>query len=551
MTTTQKDQTEMKTETVCYGDCLEHLKRWVRWNKSLTDHLPSKADLIYLDPPWNTGYNHNVLFGSVESSPDTGETQSAQEAAFTDMWKWDARGDALKRVNRIINPNKEKDYEYYPDPERSKHPAYNSILGLKHMIPKTGMLAYCAYMAERLALLREILKPTGSIYLHCDPHASHYLKLIMDDIFGPKCYRNEIVWCYSGGGISKRYFPLKHDIILCYGKTNQKDTKTQKDPETKTKFNADAVRIPYKSLGGGNGGGAIWGKGHDNERLDELREMGKVVEDCWIDIMPLTRNSKERKYPTQKPLKLLKRIIKASTSPGDVVLDPFCGCGTAVVKARQLGRKFVGIDISLHAVTAVTYDRLTDEAKMPEKEIRITGIPADKDSAKWLAKDDPFAFERFAVQACHPGLFPNVKQRGDQGIDGRGKLLHPVKENGEKKRLILAQVKAGKPTPDQVRAFGHVITHTEGAIAGVFITLEKGDWKDSMREAAADLGTFKHEHSMDEFDKLQHWHIGQFFFKTEHLRLPKLPEMADPSNDKEKVSTRQIGFLANQNYLSG
>ena len=548
----------MKTETICYGDCLEHLKRWVRWNNGIFEGKPALADLIYLDPPWNSGRNYNHLFSAVESSDDD-NSQSAQEIAFEDMWKWDARGDALKRVNRIINPNKEKDYEYYPDPEQSKHPAYNSILGLKHMIPKTGMLAYCAYMAERLALLREMLKPTGSIYLHCDPHASHYLKMIMDDIFGPKCYRNEIVWFYTGPSNSKRYFPRKHDIILCYGKTDQKDlAKTQKNPETKTKFNADAVRIPYKlgnAIGGKTSLSVREGRTIEDRqnRMNELVEKGgKVIEDVWTDIGAGSHiPKKERKYPTQKPLKLLKRIIKASTSPGDVVLDPFCGCGTAVVAACQLFRKFVGIDISLHASVHETIERLKNEAKMPEKEIRITGIPADHSSARRLAKDDPFEFERFAVQACHPALFPNVKQRGDKGIDGRGKLLHPIKENGQKKKLILAQVKAGKPTPDQVRAFGHVITHTEGAIAGVFITLEKEDWKDSMREAAADLGTFKHEHSLDDFPKLQHWHIGRFFLKTEHLRLPKLPEMADPSNDNKKVSIRQIGFLAKQNYLSG
>ena len=232
----------MQTSSVYYGDCAQHLKQWNSHNFELLHSARSLADLIYLDPPWNSGRNYNHLFSAVESSDDD-NSQSAQEIAFEDMWKWDARGDAQKRVNRIILPNKEKDYEYYPNPD-SEHPAYNSILGLKHMIPKTGMLAYCAYMAERLALLRELLKPTGSIYLHCDPHASHYLKLIMDDIFGPKCYRNEIVWCYSGGGISKRYCPRKHDIILCYGKTDQKCSKTQKNPETKTKFNI--LYKPYK-----------------------------------------------------------------------------------------------------------------------------------------------------------------------------------------------------------------------------------------------------------------------------------------------------------------
>ena len=232
-----------------------------------------------------------------------------------------------------------------------------------------------------------------------------------------------------------------------------------------------------------------------------------------------------------------------STNPGDVVLDPFCGCGTTVVAAHQLERKFVGIDISLHASVNETIERLKNEAKMPEKEIRISGIPADARSAIRLAKDEPFEFERFAVQACHPALFPNLKQRSDKGIDGRGKLLHPIKENGQKKTKIIVQVKAGKPSIDQVKAFAHVIEHTEGVIAGVFVTAERC-WTDGMREVARELGTFKHEHSLDEFPKLQFWHVGQFFFKHEGQRLPKLPEMADPSNRKEKVSIRQIGFLA-------
>lgn len=530
------DKTEMKTETICYGDCLEHLKRWIRWNNGIFEGKPALADLIYLDPPWNSGRNYNHLFGTAEASTDN--SQSAQEIAFEDMWKWDDEK-AGKRVQRIINP-KEDDWEYH------NHPARKSILALKTLLGETGMLAYCAYMAERLALLRELLKPTGSIYLHCDPHASHYLKIVMDDIFGAKCYRNEIVWHYSNLSAAKRYFPRKHDIILCYGKTNQKDSQTQKDPETKTKFNPDAVRIPYSE----SSHNRVKYKGSGFAKKCEgswIHEEGKIPDDVWE--IPLLKGN-ERQYPTQKPLKLLKRIIKASTDEGDVVLDPFCGCGTTMVAASQLARKFVGIDISLYASATVAYDRLVNEAKMNDQDIRVTGIPADYPSAKRLAEDDPFAFERFAVQACHPGLFPNLSQRGDRGIDGRGRLLHPVKENGKEKRLILAQVKAGKPSLGQVRDFANVIKDTEGAVAGVFITVEKvgkeGDGTDEMRRVAYRQGTFRHEHSMEEFPRLQFWHIERFFFKTEHLRLPKLPELSDPGNRKEKVSTRQIGFLAKQ-----
>ena len=539
MTTTQETKkTEMKTETVCYGDCLEHLKQWIRWNNNIFEGQPSLADLIYLDPPWNSGKNYNHLFGPAESSTDD-KSQSAQEIAFEDMWKWSDEK-AGKRVQRIINP-KINDYEYHD------HPAKKSIFALKHLLGETGMLAYCAYMAERLALLRELLKDTGSIYLHCDPHASHYLKMVMDNIFGAKCYRNEIVWHYTSGGQAKRWFPRKHDIILCYGKTDQKDSKTQKDPAFKTKFNP--VRMPYKETSGYAKSGIVSKSGKKYMPHPE----GKQVDDVW-DIPIINPLSKERKYPTQKPLKLLKRIIEASTNEGDVVLDPFCGCGTSVVAAAMLKRKFVGIDISLYASATVAYDRLVNEAKMNDQDIRVTGIPADYPSAKRFAKDDPFAFERFAVQACHPGLFPNLSQRGDRGIDGRGRLLHPVKENGKEKRLILAQVKAGKPSLSQVRDFANVI-RDEGAVAGVFITVEKigkeGDGTDEMRRVAYRQGTFRHEHSMEEFPRLQFWHIERFFFKAEHLRLPKLPELADPGNKKEKVSTRQIGFLAKQNYLSG
>ena len=530
MTTTQETKkTEMKTETICYGDCLEHLRQWIRWNNDIFEGTPALADLIYLDPPWNSGANYNILFGPAQASDDD-NGQTAQEIAFTDMWQWNAEAD--RRVKLITGAIAHDEY--------TNHPAYKSILALKSFLGKSGMLAYCSYMAERLALLHMMLKETGSIYLHCDPHASHYLKMIMDNIFGAKCYRNEIVWSYRTGGVSKRWFARKHDIIFCYGKTKQ-DTKTQKDPSLKTKFNPMKEKS-YLTHKYGFSTIEIEEDEGGYYRMTQIR-------DVW-EIPALRGNHPEwAGYPTQKPLALLKRIIEASTDEGDVVLDPFCGCGTAVVAARQQGRKFVGIDISLYATETVAYNRLINEAKMPEKEIRVLGIPADYESAKRLARDDPFAFEIFAVEACHPGMVSNKVQRGDKGIDGTGRLLYPVKENGKKKRKIIAQVKAGKPTLSQVRDFAHVISSTEGVVAGVFITVNRKDWTDGMREITAQLGPFRHEHSMDEFDRLQHWHIERFFFKTAHRRLPHLPELSDPYK-KEKVPIRQTGFLMKR-YLSG
>ena len=538
-------QTEMKTETICFGDCLEHLQQWIRWNDNIFEGQPSLADLIYLDPPWNSKANYNILFGEGQASDK--DNQTAQETAFTDMWQWNP--EAKRRVQLITG-------EIYHD-DYADHPAFKSILALKTLIGKSGMLSYLSYMAERLALLRMMLKDTGSIYLHCDPTASHYLKILMDDIFGPKNFRNEIVWCYTGPSNTKNWFPRKHDIILCYGKTKQ-DPKTQADPLLKTKFNPDTVRVPYNEItmkrrSYSEGTASIISPSAKNKgkRGQEEAEAefgsGKIPEDYWTDIPAGGQIPKKERtgYPTQKPLKLLKRIIEASTNEGDVVLDPFCGCGTAVVAAHQLGRKFVGIDISLYATETVAWSRLTNEAKMPEDDIRVMGIPMDLSQARRLAKDDPFAFEIFAVEACVPGMVANKSQRRDKGIDGKGWLLYPVKEKSKKKSLILAQVKAGKPTLSHVRDFANVIDHTEGAIAGVFITVEKGHWTDGMREVADQLGTFKHEHSMEEFERLQHWHIGQFFYESARQRLPHLPELSDPYK-KEKVPIRQTGFLTKQ-----
>ena len=197
--------------------------------------------------------------------------------------------------------------------------------------------------------------------------------------------------------------------------------------------------------------------------------------------------------------------------------------------AALLNRQFVGIDISLFAVETVTYDRLKDIGIPPI----IQGIPEDFASAKRLAKDDPFAFESFAVEACHPGMVGNKVQRKDGGVDGEGMLLHPVKEKGEKKKRILAQVKAGKPKVTDVRAFANSVRDAKGAVAGVFITLEKNWWTVEMRAIAHRQGTFKHEHSVNEYPRLQHWHIGQLDYETLHRRLPHLPELANPLSGKE------------------
>ena len=275
------------------------------------------VDLIYLDPP----FNKNKVFRSSVSSP-------AHGASFRDIF----RQEDVKQSER-------KQLEKHPKPLAA---LIESISQIGHPSPKY----YLMYMAIRLLALHRILKQTGSLYLHCDPTMSHYLKLLLDGIFGAKNFRNEIIWCYDTPSNARGHFPRKHDTILVYGKSKG------------VCFDADAVRVPYKR------GRKLDGKGWTRPVYSAAEvAKGKVVPDWWKDCTPVQRLARERMgYPTQKPLKLLERIIQASTKKGDWVLDPFCGCATTCVAAERLGRRWIGIDVSFHAYVLAQY-RLQKEAE--------------------------------------------------------------------------------------------------------------------------------------------------------------------------------------------
>ena len=532
MTPTQKEaKAEMKTKAVYYGDCLTHLTQWCNWNNE-PGRIKSLADLIYLDPPWNSNAKYNILW---DKGDNANKGHTAQAVAFTDIWHWS--GAAAERVNRICRDNEFP----YKHPNSPYHSARQSIRGLNELIPETGMLAYVSYMAERLALLRLMLKETGSIYLHCDPTASHYLKLVMDDIFGQKCFRNELIWHYFKPHSSKSRWPRNFDVLLHYGKSRQISA-VQKSKHYKTKFNHEATLFEYdeKSV---NRYDKVDEEGKrykiytDKKGVVRKAYMKEGVSEGVLRIPFVQGTSKEYLgYPTQKPLALLERIIKASSDKGDIVLDPFCGCGTTMEAAALLKREFVGVDISLFAVNTVTKNRMSGSGF----DVDITGIPSDLASARALAEEDKFKFETFAVETCHPGFIANKVQRGDGGMDGKGVLLHPVKHKGKEKDLILVQVKGGKqPSIESVRAFAHNIEYTEGAIAGVFITLEEYHWKKGMQKIADQLGTFKHERSATEYPRLQHWHIGQNDLKLKKTTMwkgfPILPELSNPLSGKELI----------------
>ena len=317
----------------------------------------ASVHLIYLDPPFNSNANYAAPIGS-----------KAAGAAFKDTW-------GLDDINLAWYGEVKHDY-----------PGLYALLTATQIIHSDSMMSYLIYMAIRVMEMRRILKPTGSIYLHCDPTASSYLRLLMDAVFGKVNFRNEIAWCYTGPGNVKRWFPRKHHTIYYYAKTN------------KTIFYRDNVRVPYNSetlarRGRVEGKRSVIspsvrtaGRRNDEEVSSQFGK-GKVSEDWWSDI-PILTNQRERVgYPTQKPVTLLRRIVRASSNPGDIVLDPFCGCATACIAAEIEGRRWVGIDISAKAAELVQ-DRMVREVGLFFQGTHRTDIPKRTDFGKIIAYND-------------------------------------------------------------------------------------------------------------------------------------------------------------------
>ncbi len=462
----------MELNTLYYGDCLEWMEQWA----------DECVDLIYLDPPFNSNANYNILFSN---AVDNGE--KAQYRAFNDTWHWDAAS-----VER---------YAAFRD--ATGRPAHDAVVGLRRVLGESGMLAYITYMAERLEHMRRLLKPTGSIYLHCDPTASHYLKIVMDAVFGKSNFRNEIVWCYSRPSApGQRQLSRVHDTIFWYSRG---------DAWT---FNPDEIRQPYAPGSRAREGYAATASKVAAGKV-ELDERGKFPE-SWIYIPPLKGNSREYLgYPTQKPLALLERIVKASSNEGDAVLDPFCGCGTAIEAAMRLNRRWAGIDISSFAIDLIRNVRLNDP------NIPARGMPFDMASARMLAREKPFDFESWAITRL-PGFAPNTKKVGDKGIDGRATLAH-TPDNIDS-RLALAQVKGGRFSLSALRDFIGVMNRDKAAV-GCFITLDPVASREARAEAAkcgkaSVLGV--------EYGRLQLWSIRDYFNK----KRPDMPVMTNPYTGK-------------------
>ena len=433
------------------ADCLDVLND--------ENELPDESiDLIYLDPPFNSNSNYNLPFKGRDKSLKPVE-------AFKDTWEWTA--DDNGRLEQMEG-----------DPRTR---ALAAIVRFAQEVEQTGggrsrkpsLAAYLINMSLRLLAMRRVLKPTGSIYLHCDPTASHYLKLVMDSVFGKKNFRNEIVWCYTGPSNTKRWFPRKHDYILFFVKTEQ------------AVFYRDSVRVPYsesfkarrKYTEGSTGITAGYSDGRDDSDIETSFGKGKLIEDYWTDIPSGGQVSKTERlgYPTQKPLALLERIIKASSPPDGTVLDPFCGCGTTVHAAENLKRKWIGIDISPFS-TGLIRERMIDNfhPALTKSDITIRGIPHTIEDARALAQRDKFEFEKWVCGFIGAeGMFRQPGERGaDGGVDGLLKFYRFRPKKVAKAEYAVVQVKGGKVTPDSVRALRETVDRL-GVTAGVMVCFER------------------------------------------------------------------------------
>ena len=508
-----------------YGDCLAVMREMV----------PQSVDLIYLDPPFNSDRTYHAIY-----KDETGMPLPDQLEAFNDMWTLDGKRE--KAILKLPVQLREAGID-----DATVEFWRRWLDALRVSQPK--MLAYLSYMVERLVVMRDLLKPTGSIFLHCDPTASHYLKVMMDGIFGHENFRNEVVWKRTSAHNRAHRFGPVHDVVLFYSAGDQYLWNNVYQP-----YDDDYIAKNYRYKDGkgrlhrrsdltGTGvrtgsSGSPW-RGYDpttagrhwalpsdsalpdwferpagysemnvQERLDILDAQGFVywpkkgtvpsfirylsvmpgvpVQDVITDVDPVPSSGAERMgYETQKPLALLERIIAVSSNDGGVVLDPFCGCATTLEAAHSLGRRWIGIDIAIHAIKRVVRKRLRERLRLVEgTDFNIGGIPRDIEGVQDLWQRDPYHFQKWAVEAVDG--FVTTKRGADGGIDGRLYFHDPAKESLQSMTI---EVKGGKKVKiDVVRGLSGVLKKDGAQMAGLILLHPLGKKKASNfeQQAAAD-----------------------------------------------------------------
>lgn len=420
-------------------DCLEVLKD----RRAIPDE---SVDLIYLDPPFNSKSKYNLPFKGKYKK------DSKPVMAFKDTWSWNEN--EIEHLTRLEQGDAED--MLLADIVKLSRRIFNEK---PNATTSTG--AYLLNMAVRLKEMRRVLKPTGSIYLHCDPTASHYLKAIMDSVFGEENFCNEVVWHYYNGTSNiQRAWVRKHDINLFYARDAEQNT-----------FNEDEAREPYAE----DSNFVANPEGYKDKY--KPHPLGKRMHAVWR-IPTINNMAKERLgYPTQKPLELLRRIIKASSNEGDVILDPFCGCGTTVHAAEELRRRWIGVDVSQFSVGLIRNRILDNFRAIDRQDIHVVGCPMSVNDALELARRDKFEFEKWACgEVGAQGLFHAPGERGaDGGVDGIIPFYHSeslADGKAPEKTFAVVQVKGGKVHPDSVKALSTTVRES-GAKCGVLICFEK------------------------------------------------------------------------------
>ncbi|PCG14105.1 MULTISPECIES: DNA methyltransferase [Sphingomonas] len=455
-----------------YGDNLDVLRREI---------ADGSVDLVYLDPPFNSNANYNILFKS-----PTGAAADAQVEVFGDTWKWtDASEIAFDEVRYSGNLR-----------------AFELLRAMRTFLGDNDMMAYLSMMAIRMIEIHRKLKETGSVFLHCDPTASHYLKLLLDAVFGARRYRNEIIWCYTGpGSPGMRQFMRKHDVIFWF---NKGDSWT---------FNGDAVRVAHSPKTRENYKPGLTGSGFVGAD-HVIHERGKIPEDYWTyAIAP--RGREYLGYPTQKPVALLERIIAASSNEGDVVLDPFCGCGTAVHAAQKLGRQWIGIDVT-HLAISLIEKRM--QAAFPGVAFTVEGTPKDLESAMDLARRDKYQFQWWAVSMVDAMPYGGRKKGADGGVDG---IIY-FKPDGKRTERAIVSVKGGDNVGVGMIRDLHSAMEREKAPAGIFLC--KATPTGAMEKEAAAVGRFAAAATGKTYPRLQIITLAELF----RGKTPDLP-LVDPT----------------------
>lgn len=527
-----------------YGDNLDVMKASI---------ATESVDLVYLDPPFNSNRSYNVLF-----KHKTGNEAQAQIEAFNDTWTWSQ--EAERTYQELIRGG-------------AAAKVADAIEAMRRLVGDNDLLAYLVMMTPRLVELHRVLKPTGTLYLHCDPTASHYLKVMLDAIFGPEHFLGEIVWKRTSAHNRVTKFGPVHDVILTYARGESWTWNPQFVPYDQEYVDRDYRRIEentgrryrisdvtsnrpgstYEWKGNPPPGNRYWAYSLESMEKFEaegrlvysrngypqlkryLDEMpGQMVQDVWTDIQPINNRAAERLgYPTQKPLALVERIIAASSNEGDVVLDPFCGCGTAVDAAQKLGRRWIGIDVTYLAVDLIDKRLKHTYGDGVAESYEVVGIPRDVGGAHALFDRNPFDFERWAVSLIHGQ--PNEKQVGDRGIDGVIRF-----HTGRETERALISVKGGRQlNPAMVRDLVGTV-ESQRAAMGVLITLDEPTR--GMIEAVNHSGLWTNPANGQTFPKVQIMTVGDLLAGKRPTMPPPLMPYTQAQRRDEDVDQMALGF---------